>query len=464
MSLATLDHETMASAAPASRGRVLLIAYSFPPVGGAGVQRPVKWTKYLRRAGWDVTVLTPANPSVPVLDESLLADVPADVSIVRPATWEPSYATKQGMNTGTRQSAWWRWPLQAAKSGVRTAAKLCLQPDPQILWYPNALRAATKLLSREPHDAILCTAPPYSSFLLGKTLKDRFHLPLILDYRDEWDLSSRYLEHAHRDGFSQFVQERQQRAVLRAADAVIATTQASVRRLSERLEQLDSTAERLCIYNGFDEDDFPASPPVVRADSSTTFRLVYTGTLWNLTDVSPLIQAMERLSVRSPELARRLEFICVGRKTGDQQQWLSRLAETQVRLIDRSYCDHSEVLQWLAAADALGLLLSDVPGAERVVPAKLFEYLAARREILSIVPDGETSEIVSQFFPQSCFSPGDVTEIADWLARRLQGDQQPTAPRNENALAEYSREHQTERLIGLLERHCHTSANRSRRP
>lgn len=435
--------------------RVLLIAYSFPPVGGAGVQRPVKWVKYLERAGWNVTVLTVANPSVPVLDESLLAEIPAQTRVVRASTWEPGYAVKQSLGTaGSRTGRWWLAPIRWGKSVIKSLAKLCLQPDPQILWYPGAVAAGAKVLQAEPFDAIVCTGPAYTSFLVGRTLKRRFGVPLVLDYRDEWDLSSQYLEHAHKDRWSQWVQERQQRAVLSAADAVVATTQASVDRLGERLDALMSTAQRVCIYNGYDAEDFADfadHTPQVTPASAARFRLVYTGTLWNLTDVSPVVTAIEQVAVTQPDVLARLEFVCVGRKTPEQQAILRRLQQTQCTLTALDYCPHDRVLAWLSSADALCLLLSDVPGADRVVPAKLFEYLAARKPMLAVVPEGEAATIARRFHPESCFSPGDTEGLARWLMARL-SDLAPAANDiHESEIAEYSREQQTHRLVALLE-------------
>uniref|UniRef100_A0A7C2JYG7 Glycosyltransferase subfamily 4-like N-terminal domain-containing protein n=1 Tax=Schlesneria paludicola TaxID=360056 RepID=A0A7C2JYG7_9PLAN len=438
--------------APAARARrrLLLIAYSFPPVGGAGVQRPVKWVKYLHRAGWDVTVLTPANPSVPVRDESLIAEIPAETTLLRPRTWEPDYRVKQGL-AGERPEARRRPSLTAfVRNRVKAAAKLCLQPDPQILWVPNAVRSASRHLARTPHDAIVCTAPPYSSFLIGEQLKRRFGLPLVLDYRDEWDLSSRYLEHAPRDGFSRFVQERMQRRVLAAADAVVATTQASTDQLSGRLRDLGRATPAHCIYNGFDAEDFSGATHAPPRDAGV-FRLVYTGTLWNLTSIHPLVAAVESLGELHSAAVARLEIVCIGRKTPEQAACLDRLRHTGCRLSSRDYCNHDEVLSWMHSADALCLLLSDVPGAERVVPAKLFEYLAARRELLAIVPDGETAGLVERFFPWGRFAPTNILGIRNWLAERLEEGGPKPAAVTQHMIDEFSREQQTGLSLKILD-------------
>lgn len=452
--------------------RLLLVAYNFPPVGGAGVQRPVKWAKYLSRFGWDVTVLTTLNPSVPARDESLLADLPADVQIVRARTWEPGYHVKQNLINET--SALRPSLIHTLKGAVRGFAKRCvklvLQPDPQVLWNYHAIRAGTRVLREQPHDAILVTAPAYSSFYIGAALKRRFQLPLVLDYRDEWDLSGEYLENAQRDWISRTVQSRMQRHLLRCADAVVATTQRSTEALSGKLATLRHRIPSHCIYNGYDAEDFSAAPAprtfppgsagcdvaagcdVMRSERGT-FRLVYTGTLWNLTDIEPLVRGVEHLESSHPELSRRLELVCVGRKTPEQLAVLNRLRNTSARLVCIDYCDHSTALQWLRSADGLCLLLSDVPGAERVVPAKLFEYLAVRREMLAICPAGETADIVRRFFPHGQFTPHQIHPIADWLQQRLtrKSTAEGEPDLDANAFAEFSRESQTRQLAEILD-------------
>jgi glycosyltransferase involved in cell wall biosynthesis len=257
--------------------RVLFISYQFPPVGGAGVQRPAKFVKYLREFGWEVTVLTPSNPSVPVFDKSLCADLPADLAIVKSRTWEPAYAAKQNLAVNRAAAGGIFQKVRGlALAPVRALAGALLQPDPQVLWLPGAFLAASRLLQKAPHDVIFATAPPYSDLALGALLKKRFGLPLVVDYRDEWDLSSQYLEHSRSDRWTRFVQERMQSWVLRSADAVVATTRLSAERLLERAREARSSAVTRCIYNGFDDDDFELesclqAAPTRPAEAGTRF-------------------------------------------------------------------------------------------------------------------------------------------------------------------------------------------------
>lgn len=440
--------------------RLLLIAYNFPPVGGAGVQRPAKWVKNLEQFGWDVTVLTTENPSVPARDESLLADIPDHVPVFRARTWEPDYQTKQGLVAQSGQAP--AGTISRAKSLIKglvnRAVKLLLQPDPQVLWVPNAIQAGRRILREVEHDVILVTAPAYSSFFIGTSLKRKFDLPLVLDFRDEWDMSGKYLENAQRDILSQMIQERMQRRVLKQADAVVATTIASTANLARKLDRLNrSTTPAVTVYNGFDSEDFATESERKAPDRAAeiprrkSFRLLYTGTLWNLTTIEPLVDAILSLNTTDPELVAKLELVCVGRKTADQMAFLDRLKLTSCQLEQIDYCDHSKVIGWLRSANAVCLLLSDVPGAERVVPAKLFEYLASHKDLLAIVPRGETADIVNDVFVEAAIEPKNIASIAAWLKRRLSGEINETADATRSVdIDDYCRTAQTARLVELL--------------
>jgi len=436
-----------------SRRRVLLVSYHFPPVGGAGVQRPAKFVRYLPEFGWDVTVLQAANPSVPLLDHSLLDELPPETVTIKARTLEPGYAAKAAAGAGT--SAGGKPGLGArVKRLIRSGASLALQPDPQILWYPAARRAGLKVLREKRHDAIIATAPSYSNLLLGSTLHRRSGLPLLADYRDEWDLSSAYLENAPRDPISWRVQGVMQRRVLRDAAAVIATTRASTARIGERAAQAGASPLLECIYNGWDPGDLAHGAPLPAGleRKENTFRLVYTGTLWNLTDVTPVVDAVRRLASEQPQLTSRLELVFLGRKTPEQVARISSLGDTNVRVTAVDYLPHPVAIATMQSADALLLLLAKVPGAERVAPAKLFEYLAVDRPMLAVVPDGETASIVRSVEPDGWRDPGDPAGIAAWLRDRLEGRPLPSAPDRAAIRDGFQRRQQAGQLAALLDR------------
>lgn len=403
--------------------RLLLIAYQFPPVGGAGVQRVTKFVKYLPQFGWQVTVLTVKNPSVPILDESLLRDIPPETVLARARTWEPGYAMKSLVaGTNGRSARSLRSVLRSwAKSTIRRIANCFLQPDPQVLWVPNAIRMGRELLRRQPYDAILSSGPPFSTFLVGRALSAQCGVPFAVDYRDEWDLANKYMENRKFGRLASCIQRRQQRHVLRAASAVIATTRASTASLETAIRRAGSKAEAACIYNGFDPDDFPAGQiENVERRSDVPLRLVYVGTLWKLTSMAPLGAALRLLANRIPDLSRRLQLVVAGRRTPEEQQELASLQAATGCVDELAYVEHSDAVSLMRSADLLLTNLADLPGAERVLPAKAFEYLAVQRPILALTPRGELWDLLDQHRGTALFHPSNVEGIAEFLEFSLE--------------------------------------------
>src|SRR5205085_727005 len=168
--------------ATSRKEHALLVAYAFPPVGGSGVQRMSKLAKYLPLHGFTPHVLTVANPSVPLTDESLFRDLPADLDVIRARSLEPGYGAKKAAWAAAADTK----PSKKTQA-VRFASGLVRQlayPDIQMLWMPGAYAALAKMLVRQPPDAVLISGPPFSQFLLAPLARTR--AAVVLDYRDEW--------------------------------------------------------------------------------------------------------------------------------------------------------------------------------------------------------------------------------------------------------------------------------------
>jgi hypothetical protein len=459
--------------------RVLVVAYVFPPAGGAGVQRVTKFVKYLPEFGWDCSVLTVANPSVPVFDETLAKDVPESTVVRLAKTLEPGYALKNAVSAGsggassTKQSGGLK---QLIKSAVRAAGNAFLQPDAQILWYPGAVKEGLQLLSELKHDAIFVTAPPFSSFVTGAALSRRSGLPLIVDYRDEWGISNRFQENRQKSSFSHRLQDRMQHKVLRQASAVIATTGRSAESVRQSVERAGSSATVSCIYNGYDAADFPKvaddalnfstgdstihreasdlKPEEATPSNERPLRIAYVGTLWNLTSIEPVVSTLEKLAAEDRKKAERIELVVAGRRTDAQDEILDRLESLPCRLIREDYVEHCRAIEIMSQADVQCLLLSDVPEAGRVVPAKTFEYLALGRKILYVGPDGEVSEILSGFSQAESFLPADADRIADYLSRQLDDLANGSASAKTASATRFERRSLTRQLAELLNQTC----------
>jgi glycosyltransferase involved in cell wall biosynthesis len=406
------------------RRRVLFVSYAFPPTGGVGVQRVTKFVKYLPEYGWDCSVLTVENPSVPLVDESLTREIPPATIIRRARTWEPGYAVKQSVSAsaaGARGNAL----VRGIKSALRRLAGAVLQPDPQILWRRNALAAGLKLLRESPHDAIIATGPPFSSLLLGETLRRKTGVPLVLDYRDEWGISNAYWENKRPGAIARRVQDWMQRRCLRAADLILATTPSSTAAIAALADEAGGHARSACIYNGFDPDNFPQFDDrgVERPDygnGSAKYRLACVGTLWALNPIDPLVAAIERLAASAPQLLGHLELVVAGRRTAEQEAVLDRLAALPCRLVRLPFVSHAEACRLMRTADGLLLLNADYPDTQRIINAKTFEYMAARRPIFVVAPQGDLTDVVRDLPGTVLTNPREPEQIADRLALELE--------------------------------------------
>lgn len=452
--------------------RVLVVAYVFPPAGGAGVQRVTKFVKYLPEFGWDCSVLTVANPSVPVFDETLAKEVPESTVVRQARTLEPGYALKNAVSAGNAATSSAKQSggiKKLIKSTVRAIGNAVLQPDAQILWYPGAMKEGLQLLSELKHDAIFVTAPPFSSFVTGAALSRRSGLPLIVDYRDEWGISNQFQENRQKSSLSHSLQNRMQQKVLRQASAVVATTGRSAESVAESVQRANGHATVSCVYNGYDSTDFSTSaqctddvgpePNMETSDDSSVsterrLRIAYVGTLWNLTSIEPVVAAIEKVAAEDLEKAARIDLVVAGRSTAAQDEILDRLSGLPCRLVREGYVDHQKAIEIMWQADLQCLLLSDVPEAGRVVPAKTFEYLGLGGQIIYVGPPGEVSEILGDFPQANSFLPADTDGIANYFCQRLDASWTDCEKADCASSVRFERRTLTGQLAGILNQTC----------
>jgi glycosyltransferase involved in cell wall biosynthesis len=431
--------------------RALVVSYAFPPVGGAGVQRMLKLVKYLPGHGVLPSVLTVERASVPVLDPSLLAEVPPEVTIVRAATLEPSYAAK---NAAWRAQA--DAPRQRGARPLRALSKLgreLLVPDPQILWLPAAARALVRRLRDAQDDVVLVSGPPFSQFLLGPLAAGVARTPFVLDYRDEWTTTSSIYEMSGSARAAEWLE----RAVLRRASAITTATEEFRSHLLERFSFLDP-ARIVAIPNGYDPADFPAALPEPPSD-----RLVvtYTGTVFRLTSARGFLAGLRLLHERAPALAARLEVRFVGRIVETEADAFEQSEALGVHLL--GYVPHAEALASLASSNVALCLLADLPGSERIYPAKIFEIMRLGRPALVLTPKGALAELVRRHRLGDVVPPDDAPAIAAALERLLRAFADGTLPLRSAAIEveRFDRRRLAGEFARVLELACARAASRA---
>ena len=379
--------------------RLLIITYYWPPTGGSGVQRWVKFSKYLPEQGWQPVIYTPENPEQLARDESLLSDVPACAEVIKTRILEP-YAVYRRL-TGGKQGEEVN-PVNAQKKNWKQRLSLwirgnCFIPDPRIGWVRPSVRFLKKYLREHPVDAVVTTGPPHSVHLIGRGLKRALGVHWIADFRDPWT-EMFYYKHLGLTAASDRRQHRLEQSVLDEADTVISVTP-----LVQKDFQAKTKTPVVLITNGFDEDDFvgsgsaPAEPftrtgsgaSEAQSDSGAgaaavpTYRLVHTGLF--AADGNPLNlwDALARRCGEDSSFRARLEIRLAGK--------VDRAITDAIRarglggnLVELGYLPHDETVREQRAADILLLPLRQEPEYAKVLPGKIFEYLAARRPVLGI--------------------------------------------------------------------------------
>lgn len=413
-----------------SEKRVLFVSYLFPPAGGAGVQRALKFVKYLPDYGWNCSVLTAANPSAPLLDEDLERDVPESTLVRRCRTLE---------------------------LGSCVPGSSLLQPDPQVLWKPLALRAGLRLLRECRHDAIIATGPPFSSLLLGAVLSRKTGVPLVLDYRDEWGLDNDHREHGPRWRWAVRMQRAMQRTAIRQARVLLSATPSSALQLAQVADQSGARIPTTWIYAGFDPDDFPSLPAAdtPRADyghGTEMYRISFVGPLSKLSPIGPFVSGVLKLARERPELASRLELVVAGRRTDEQEVELRRLADLPCKVVRLPVITHGEAVRIMRESDSQLLLNADRPDSDRIVNAGTFECIAARRPIFAVAPDGDLWELIRDLPGTVLCQPCAEGAIAEALARNIERHAAGLREMNDHQdITQYDQRHLTGELAVLLD-------------
>ncbi len=429
--------------------KVLLIAYYFPPSGGAGVQRTLKFVKYLQEFGWQPVVLTVQNADYPAVDESLLAEIPQDTPVYRSKIAEPYaiYRRLTGQKNGpTDIAVLSRDPDQQLSlrekfsEWIRAAFFV---PDARIGWLPFAASLGKKIIAREQIDLIYSSAPPYTAHLIAGRLHRRTGLPWVADFRDSWIgwLSAPQW----RPLPSRAVEKWMERGVLRDATRVLAVSAGVREDLLSRHPHLRDGRWHI-LTNGYDSADFdrPAAP---KSDHLT---LLYTGSLYGHRDPEALIAAMEELDRQTPQLAERLRLRFIGRIAPIFQQ---RINSSPIRRFCEilPYLSHGESSAYLKASDVALLIIDDAPANRGILTGKLFEYIGAGKPILALAPEGDAADLIRSHNFGLVVPLGDTRRVFDVLRDfAARWPQPPLPPLAADKIRPFERRTLTEKLATIF--------------
>ena len=414
-------------------GRVLVVTYFFPPVGGVGVQRTLKYVTYLPRWGWEPVVVAPGDPAFPVRDPSLMTTLAPGLEVHRTASLEPgrlpSVAARLLSRRRSGSSAAVTPDLTASSARgslpLRVLRKLSilwnriwavlLFPDGVIAWMPFAVRSGLMAHRRRPVDVIYSSAAPISTHLAAGLIKRYTGRPWVADFRDPW-IGNPFAAPLSRP--KRWMQRRMERWIVERADRVIVAVDLMRVQFAQRYPDLAD--KFVYIPNGYDRSDLigiePAPPP-----QPGGFHLLYAGSLYRPKELEAFLLGVERLLARRPDLRQRLKVDFVGR-VNEANARVAAEFDRPERLAGiigfEGFMPRPMALARMAGADALLQLMPEMAGAEIFVGGKLGEYLAFDRPILAVMPRGEGRQLV-EGLPTGIVADVEPGSVADALERLL---------------------------------------------
>ncbi len=437
------SHPNAGSAATPAH-RVLMIACAFPPTGGPGVQRTVKFAKYLPQFGWVPTVWAAEQlPGLP-FDDTLLADLSSSVTVLR---WPITRTTERASDiatAGIRASPVVSRLARAAAARWTPFGRQAPFPDEFSAWARNSVEPLLRLQGLAPFDILYSTFSPVSNHLLGLELKRRTGLPWVVDFRDLWIDDYRYAERSAR---RRTMQAELQQCLLEEADVVIGVTTRQTDILASHVP--GHAAKFVTITNGFDVDDFRIVESSAVSDSSM-FTLAHIGRLDRWRAHGALLEGLRRFTSEMRQEYSGFVFRIVGHADRTAH---AALLESGVPCELTGYVSHSQAIREMCRANALLLALPDGPNADSVIPAKLFEYLASGRPILTVGPDGAAADVVRECAagPAVGFDADEIAEALRSLFDAWEAGR-PIAGCDAALLTPFSRVVQTGRLGNVFNR------------
>ncbi len=429
---------------------VLVVSYYFPPCGGPGVQRVLKFVRYLPGNGYRPHVLTvPESADFPIRDPSLAGEVHWQARVHRSPICEfyslyrllsrsPGAETVQLATSAREALGLWPRVLRALRASL-------FIPDGRMGWYPGGFRLGRRICRTEPVKLIFASGPPFTAHWIAGRLAAKTGLPLVLDFRDPWIGAPFY---PSRPKWADRLDRRLESSCLRRASAVLTVNRDIREDLLRRHPGLDPDRVHI-LPNGFDPADFPGEAEP-RAKEWT---LAHTGTLPARRFPAGLVPGLIEFLRTEPAAAASMKLRLAGGIDPALHPVVFR-PELEPFLRDEGYLPHGESVRLLRHSHLLLLLIEDGPRARGIVTGKLFEYLASGTPILALAPEGEAADLIRLTRAGKVVPGEDASAVTAALREAFdafRAGQRPFGEPDREAIAGFARDRLTARLARLFD-------------
>ncbi len=375
--------------------KILIIIYYWPPSGGSGVQRWLKFVKYLPQFGWLPTVITTKNGDYPNLDFSLENEIPANIKVIRTKTpvFGKLFKKLAGKNSSIPHGS---LEIQNQDNWMKKILIFCrinfVIPDMRKIWNKHAFKVAKLELKSNKYDAIITSGPPHSTHLVGYKLKRKLGVKWIADFRDPWTEIG-YLKNVKRCQITSFADRILENRVVRNSNHIIVA--------ADEILKSTQKIKKTLITNGFDESDFKT-----KKKSSKQFTINYFGIIPPERSPLPLLKAISKMSYH---FQHKIIFNIYGNVCHPIREQLQNYDFAK----SHKYIPHEKMMPILLNSSILLLIVNSV---ENIIPGKIFEYLGAKIPILGIGPENsEVAKILEKTDSGKMFNYYKIDEIGRFI-------------------------------------------------
>ena len=427
--------------------KVLIITYYWPPSGGPGVQRVLKFSKYLPEFGWDVIVLTVKRGSYPYIDESLVKEINEPTIVYKSKNLEPIQLYKRFVGMKDED------PISVATIGDKNASfrkkianivRLNLFiPDAKVGWVFGGVKKGLQIIKEYKPAVIISSSPPPTVHLIAQKLAKRTGIKWIADFRDPWTNIYHY-DRSKRLAFFKHIDQRLETRVLKDCDVVLHSS------MSMRNSLLIRSSKRsITLLNGFDPQDFSSSNENLSFDK---FTIAYAGRMSSFANPQNLFAAIDKMDSTYPDFRDKFQLLFMGNIANEIWSSIQK-RKWSAQSKNLGHIPHRDCLQNVIRSHMLLLVTPDTKKNHSIIPSKIYEYIAAQRFILSIGPvNSDTNTLLEKAHAGKTVEYSDFNSTYTILETRylnwLKGDFQLP---NSDKLHRFSRREQSMQLSQILD-------------
>jgi glycosyltransferase involved in cell wall biosynthesis len=422
--------------------KLLIITYYWPPAGGPGVQRWLKFVKYLPDFGVQSIVYIPENPTYPIIDEALINEVSEKAIILKHKIFEPYQFASMFSKNKTKKISSGIIPNQKKQSFLDKVF-LWIRgnffiPDARVFWVKPSVRFLEKYILENEIDTIVTSGPPHSLHLIGLELKQKFGVKWFADFRDPWTTIG-YHKSLRLSNYAVKKHKALEHQVLNTADTIIVTSKTTKTKF-----QAITNRPIAVITNGYDTENG------VKEALDSKFTLAHIGSFLSERNPKILWESLVELINELPDFKTHLEIKLIGAVSQEVLETITQF-ELKSYLNNLGYVSHSEAIAHQRKSQVLLLIEINSDDTKSIIPGKLFEYMVSGRPIVAIGPNGsDFAKIITNTNTGVFFDYSEKTKLKSVLLGFYNQFLEGKLQSNGVGLQQYSRKSLTEKLAQLL--------------